>query len=148
MKSLKLTQKSIEEANRPYIVCYMDYVDVGYFQKYLVIKNFGKTPAIIKSIETDKEIEEFKNGKALDSLNNVTIAPGQKFIRAISNKSIEECIFTITYQELSGKTTANSTRINFGFSSDLKGIKSSSTQFTKDTNELRATLHHQAKSQL
>lgn len=43
VKSLQTTKKSMEDANKPYIACYIDMVEVGHFQKYLIIKNFGRT---------------------------------------------------------------------------------------------------------
>lgn len=69
-KSLRLTKKSIEDANRPYIGCFVEMIEVGHFQKYFVIKNFGKTPATIVDIKFNKEIKGLGREGKLDSVKN------------------------------------------------------------------------------
>src|SRR5690625_5063871 len=93
LKSLKLTRKSIEDANKPYISCYVEMIEVGHFQKYFVIKNFGNTPAIIIDIAFDKHIKDLgRNGK-IDSIKDTMIAPGQKFITSVNIEEKE--MFTV-----------------------------------------------------
>ena len=46
-KSIQLTEKSILSANRPYVMFYIETLDTVYFEKYIVIKNFGKSAAKI-----------------------------------------------------------------------------------------------------
>src|SRR5690606_1905459 len=83
VKSLRVTKKSIEDANKPNIACYIDMVEVGYFQKYFIIKNFGRTPATIIDIKFDPFIEGLgRNGK-IDSLKGSVLAPNQKAITTI-----------------------------------------------------------------
>src|SRR5690625_3842934 len=92
-KSLRLTRKSIEDANKPYISCYVEMIEVGHFQKYFVIKNFGNTPAIIIDITFDKHIKDLgRNGK-IDSIKDTMIAPGQKFITSVNIEEKE--MFTV-----------------------------------------------------
>ncbi len=37
-RSIKLTEKTIEESNRPYVSAYVDIIDTTFFAKYLVLK--------------------------------------------------------------------------------------------------------------
>lgn len=83
-KSLKLTKKSIEDANKPFISCYIEMVEVGHFQKYFIIQNYGKTPATILDVRFNKEITGLGRNGSLDSIKNSLIAPNQKFITAVN----------------------------------------------------------------
>ncbi|PGE86630.1 hypothetical protein COM55_07675 [Bacillus pseudomycoides] len=85
--SLKATRSSIEEANRPYVVVYRDYIQVlSSIHEYLVIKNFGKSGATIDSIifepNTDKGF--FENTR------DTFIAPGQAISTVVSSNAFGE----------------------------------------------------------
>ncbi|GGN56255.1 hypothetical protein [Oceanobacillus indicireducens] len=106
--SLKQTQKSIEEANRPYVVVYRDYIQVlGNVQEYFIIKNFGKTGAIIDSLDFDPVYKESIRGK--DIFPNITstfIAPGQSISTVVSHNAFQgerEGVIQVTVQYHSGK---------------------------------------------
>lgn len=104
-KSIELAELSIEEANRPYVVVYRDFIQVlSTAHEYLVIKNFGNTGATIDSLkidppytnDSDIHFNDFSN------LKNTFIAPGQSissaiFANAANNKRSGETKFFIDY---------------------------------------------------
>src|SRR5699024_12699104 len=54
--SLIQNQKSIERANRPYVVVYLDILQLlSTRNKFIIVKNFGKTGAIINSLTFSPE---------------------------------------------------------------------------------------------
>jgi hypothetical protein len=89
--SLKLTQKSIEEANRPYVVVYRDYIQVlNNVHEYIVIKNFGKTGAIIDSIIFDPPYKEtIRDREIFQNISNTFIAPGQSITTVATPNAFE-----------------------------------------------------------
>lgn len=82
-KSIKLTERSIREANRPYIAIYTEDLSLtGTILNYVIVKNFGNTGAYIKQITctpkvTTKLVDE--SGNPFNELKNVFIAPNQSF---------------------------------------------------------------------
>ncbi len=140
-KSLRLTRKSIEDANKPYIGCYVEMIEVGHFQKYFVIKNFGKTPATIIDIKFDKEIKGLGRHGKIDSIKNALIAPNQKFITAVKVEEKDNFTVIVIYKDMSNQIVEQSFNLNLGFSSDLLYIDSNNTALSKDTNALKNTLH-------
>jgi len=79
-KSIKLTEKSIREANRPVIAMYLEYTQVLNTPKeYLVIKNFGNTLATIDSIEMDTKIQIIEDGEIFSQSIPFSLAPNQSF---------------------------------------------------------------------
>ena len=45
------TKVAAQLASRPYVSVYLEAIDTVYFSKYLVIKNFGNSSAVITSIK-------------------------------------------------------------------------------------------------
>lgn len=79
-KSIKLTEKSIREANRPVVAVYLEYSQVISTPKeYLVIKNFGNTPATIDLVELDTKINIIKDGEIFTQSVPFILAPKQSF---------------------------------------------------------------------
>src|SRR5699024_10838187 len=79
-KSIKLTEKSIREANRPVIAMYLEYTQVLNTPKeYLVIKHFGNTHATIYSIEMDTKFQIIEDGGILSQSIPFSLAPNQCF---------------------------------------------------------------------
>lgn len=143
-----MTKKSIEDANKPNIACYIDMVEVGYFQKYFIIKNFGRTPATIIDIKFDPFIEGLgRNGK-IDSLKGSVLAPNQKAITTIKVDEKRKFSVTITYKDLQNNVTTNTYELNSGFSSDLMYIDSNMSSLSDDTNAIRNMLHQYTKRNL
>lgn len=78
-KSIKLTEQSILDANRPYIVVYRDHVQVlSSVHEYTIIKNFGKTGAFVDSLTfTPKFKDSLKGRDVFGHISGTFIAPGQ-----------------------------------------------------------------------
>lgn len=106
--SLIQTRNSILDANRPYISIYIETLDTVYFGKYIVIKNFGKTSALIKSISVESNNNDIPNDFDLSTLQNGIIAPNQKFTNSLDKSFKSTLTFHITYAELNGKTHTES----------------------------------------
>lgn len=100
-KSLNLTTKSIQNANRPYVVAYSDFIQVESKRlNYLIIKNLGKSAATIDTIEFNNN--EFYSNKNMPFLNleNCSIAPNQYYSsRVIYSKPYKNFSVTITYHD-------------------------------------------------
>ena len=84
-KSIKLTEKSITEANRPQISIYLDYIyTVHSIHEYLVIKNFGNTGATITELSIDKKIPSLNNKDNLFTQGTpFYLAPNQSYSTCI-----------------------------------------------------------------
>lgn len=105
--SLKQTQKSIEEANRAYVVIYRDYIQVNNsVHEYIVIKNFGKTGAVIDSVEFNPEYKGMVRGNLVfNNIKGTFIAPNQSISTVSSNNAFvgdREGITTATINYHSG----------------------------------------------
>ena len=75
--TLRQNNKMIESDSRPYVVAYIVYEEFSSLL-YFYVKNFGKTGAIIKSIQIKPEFRIYK--KTCNTvLTDVMIAPMQQF---------------------------------------------------------------------
>ncbi|TFI93064.1 hypothetical protein CKN61_03190 [Carnobacterium divergens] len=147
-KSIKLTEKSIEDSNRPYLACYLSFVDVGYFQKYLVIKNFGTTPATIVNIDLSNNSTNIGVGLGFDSLSQTVIAPNQKFVTTFDGKSDDPIVLSINYLDMNGNLSSSSFNLNTKFATNLSYTRQSSPKLSAAENDLRHSLHAMAKNNL
>lgn len=147
-KAIKLTEKSIDDANRPYLACYLNFVDVGYFQKYLVIKNFGSTPAVIHKIEFSDSELNIGVQKGFSSLENTTIAPGQKFVTTFDGISNSILQVDLSYKDMNGNLSKESFNLNTRFAENLAYSKQTSSSLSDDQNDLRVALHSMSKNNL
>ncbi|MBC2241823.1 hypothetical protein [Listeria booriae] len=149
VKSLKLTQKSIEDANKPVVVCYLDMVDVGFYHRYFVIKNFGKTPAKIINISFEN-LQNKIGRNNLGSLKGTLIAPNQKFVISIDNDydNKENLTVTIIYEDSNKNQFDEVFILNPNFSKDISFTRSSLSSLSKEANELRNMYHSNAKNNL
>ena len=92
----------IEESTRPVISIYTDEINAGNPFFYIVVKNFGKSPAYITKFEYDfdfKDCYKIRNDKDyLKGLNNAVLAPGQSRICTLDYAKInKEVTFTLEY---------------------------------------------------
>ncbi|EAD0633842.1 hypothetical protein FLR18_13740 [Listeria monocytogenes] len=149
LKSLKLTKISIESANRPYVTCYLDMVVVGHYQKYLIIKNFGTSSAVIKNISFLGEII-LENENNLESLHETIIAPNQKFIISIAKEVPDKSIISvvINYQDLQRNRFTEKFQLNPNFSKDIIYVDERNSKDTEEIYILKNTLHEFTKSNL
>ena len=92
----------IEESTRPYISVYTDEINTGNPLFYLIIKNFGKSPAYITKFESDFDFRgcyKIPTDKDyLGNLKNAVFAPGQSRICMLDYAKIrKEITFTLEY---------------------------------------------------
>ncbi|MGC6570128.1 hypothetical protein [Streptococcus sp. VTCC 12886] len=97
----KLTAEITAETNRPVVVAYLETVEIESFHKYMVIKNFGNTPATILDLKFIQSIDEYDFN--MSSLIGYTIAPSQKFMHVIDNDLKGTVIVNIIYQTVTGQ---------------------------------------------
>ncbi|QWH20729.1 hypothetical protein EXW62_27415 (plasmid) [Bacillus mycoides] len=89
--SLKVTKNSIEEANRPYVVVYREYIQVlSNIHEYVVIKNFGKSGATIDSLIFEPTYLDSMRGKEVfKNVKDTFIAPGQSISTVVSTNPFD-----------------------------------------------------------
>lgn len=98
-KSIKLTEQSIRDANRPYIGVSIESIDTVYLEKFIVFKNYGNSSAKLTSLKFKSEtsnIAFIKNN--MQSLVGGTIMPGQKFTSTIDDNFKELIKIEICYE--------------------------------------------------
>ncbi|MBO3073342.1 hypothetical protein [Staphylococcus xylosus] len=114
VKSLKQSEYSIVQANRPYVVVYREYIQVlDAVHELIVIKNFGKSGAIIDSITFSPEYKDRVNGfnkNLFRNINNTFIAPNQSITTVVSTNALNDDIqregitkVQVSYYDLASK---------------------------------------------
>jgi len=136
--SLKQTQHSIEQANRPYVVVYKDYIQVlNNIQEYIIIKNFGKTGATIDCLEFNPNYKDYwRDRNVFENIGNNFIAPSQSISTIISSNVDEDKdgITEVTIYYHNGKKKYQETIVlNEELTHDFVFAKSNPT--SKDTIE-------------
>ena len=114
--TLKQNSRMIENSTRPYISIYGQEINTGVSCFYLVVRNFGQSPAVMtkfSAIPTLSNCYKVKNSRDfLADLSNAVIAPGQSRICALDYSNIpEQTTFDIVY-ESSGKEYKEKFTIN------------------------------------
>lgn len=100
--TLRQNSKVIREANRPSLSITLETISISSMRKYLVLRNFGNTPAKIESIECSVDINSILYINLFEKMNNCTIAPNQSIVTICRDDELEnEYTFTIKYS--SGK---------------------------------------------
>lgn len=108
LRSLKVSKESLIQSNRPYVVIYISSINSFKTEKYVVIKNYGKSGAYITAINLDLqkdsfgEKEEWIQGFFLQHSSSF-IAPNQSFQLPIFNFNVVGSIL-ITYVDSNGFT--------------------------------------------
>ena len=118
-KSIQLTEKSILSANRPYVMFYIETLDTVYFEKYIVIKNFGKSAAKILDLTFISKLYEKNDLNRLGSLVGGIIAPNQKFTTSMDTNFNETITGKIKYQDLDGAIYEEEFKIKTDMSTNL-----------------------------
>lgn len=100
--TLKQNNRMIEESTRPCISVYTDEINTGNPFFYLIVKNFGKSPAYITKFESDFDFKgcyKISTDKDyLADLKNAVFAPGQSRICMLDYAKIDkEVTFTLEY---------------------------------------------------
>ena len=100
--TLRQNSKMIEDASRPDISIYGECINVGPSTFYIVIKNFGSSPAYITQFDYDFDFTsaylKYKGKDFLKTLVNSVIAPGQSRICALKYAELKQPItFKLSY---------------------------------------------------
>ncbi|MDO4535742.1 MAG: hypothetical protein Q4B63_08050 [Clostridium perfringens] len=142
-KSLKLTTQSIQNANRPYVVAYSNFIQAADKRlTYLIIKNFGKSAAIIDSIEYSTTEFYTNENEPFLNLKKCSIAPNQFYSsRVFYSKPRINFSVTITYHDNNMKPYKETYEIN------TEAILQQVTSFNTSSNqsELEKTLSRTAQ---
>lgn len=103
--ALKQNSKIIREANKPYVVAYTDFIQVGGMRRnYLIIKNYGKSGAIIDSVSYSNQSFFENKEEPFKNLNKCSIAPNQTYSSTIFfSKPYTSFDITIKYHDTLGK---------------------------------------------
>lgn len=88
-------------------------VEVCYFKKNFVKKNFGKN--ICHDIKFDKEIKRLGRQGKIDSVKNTLISPNQKFITAVKVKEKDNFNVTTIDKHMNNKIVEHTFNLNLGF---------------------------------
>ena len=135
--TLRQNNRMIEESTRPIITIYTDEVNFGSPIFYVIIKNYGKSSAVITDFRYDFDFRNcyrINNGKDyLKNLSNTMLAPGQSRICMLDYQKVnKEVNFTIEYKSGSGKTYTEKVKL------DLKaGVSMPTTKINTENKELR-----------
>ena len=135
--TLRQNNKMIEESTRLVISVYTDEINAGNPFFYLIVKNFGKSPAYITKFEYDFDFKGcYKIRKDRDyweGLNNAALAPGQSRICTLDYAKIDkEVTFTLEYHSGAKKVYSDK------FTIDLKaGVSMPYGKVATEGKELR-----------
>lgn len=117
--TIRQNSQMIESSTRPVISIYTErtHVGPGSATYYLVVKNFGNSPAYITSINYDinfKDCYRIQDGEDyLKSLSNTVLAPGQSKICALEYDKIDRIVtFTIEYHSTTKKNYKDEIKFN------------------------------------
>ena len=107
----------IEQSTRPVISFYTSQINTGSPSLYLVVKNFGASPAIIKQVSCNHDFASFMMGSKslshdelvqydpIKRLPGALMAPGQSKICGLEyTKLPNEITIEITYEGVTGKS--------------------------------------------
>lgn len=142
VKTLKNNNKMIEESTRPQVVVYSEITKYYKVPKYkIVIKNFGKSAALIKKFNYNKSILNFMydsdDRNPFEKLNGVLIAPNQNIVITLNPKKIialetnVDFQFEIEYCDPTGNKYTETFYDNISHKSDLLFM----TDETKNSKE-------------
>lgn len=90
IKTLKQNSKMIEESTRPYMVMYLEVLNVQTPILFLILKNFGKNSAKILSFQTSEDLSVLsfdKERKPFKDIENTSIAPNQSISCALDKRN-------------------------------------------------------------
>lgn len=162
VRALNVSKQSMIEANRPYVIAYMNDLTSFKIDKYIIIKNFGKSGAFIYNIfiNIDEEVMiKDEEGNIINGLekskemfylfieNNksIFIAPNQSFKFCLTKLNIIGDI-TIEYHDMNGHNYREICRINstnYVFHSQV-----SNTNMDDFQNKLLNAIHNSNRNTL
>lgn len=123
--TLRQNNKMLEESSRPYLSFYTDEINTGSPTYFFVVRNFGHSAAIIRSISSDICFSSFLVGaeqlssdflariNPINQLVDAVIAPGQSRIAAIDYDKVPDRVtISVMYSSTSGKTYTEKSTID------------------------------------
>lgn len=135
--TLRQNHKMIENATRPYVCVYGQSINSGSPEFYLVVKNFGASPAVITKFQYEPDLSQCYGVKKpkrnyLDDISKTTLAPGQSRICRLKYSKVPDIVtFKIEYK--SGKK-----KYSDCFSTNIKsGSAMLTTKVATEGKELR-----------
>ena len=87
--AIKQNSKMIKNSTRPYVAVYLQAANFQRVNMYLVVKNYGKSAAIIDKMEFSVDLKDVAYGEEripFDNMEETTIAPNQSIISYIDTK--------------------------------------------------------------
>ena len=109
-KLISQNNTMIQNAIRPFISIYIDSITICEQQSYLVLKNFGASPATITKFSYDAILKETTqqhpiHQEQFDFVAGITLAPGQNKLLKYDLTTIEKdsLFFEIEYASQSGE---------------------------------------------
>ncbi len=116
----------IENESRAYLAIYGDIVSCQGTNFYLILKNFGKSNALIVSMECDTDLSQFSYMEKLvpfSHMGNASVAPRQSFKCSLQqaplfNSGIDAITFRLSYKS-NGKKYDDTFCINLQAFKDL-----------------------------
>lgn len=115
--TLQQNRNMLEESTRPYITVYVTETNFQNSTKYLVVKNFGQTGALITKFKTNPDLliySRLPDFRPFGKIENSFLAPDQSHVCNIDfKKARENCIvsFEMSYST-KYKTYTDSVTLN------------------------------------
>lgn len=141
--TLKQNNKMLESNSRPYVVAYLVYQEAP-SHIYLCIKNFGKTSAIVKSLNINPKLSLYKKSSN-EIMNDTMLAPNQQihFLisdddkKSILHKGVFDFGIKIEYQDCcTNKFYKEQYKMNMEYAMTVLSIQHSQTNMTPEQNSL------------
>lgn len=135
------TKVATQLASRPYVSIYLEAIDTVYFSKYLVIKNFGNSSAIIKAIDfikldkSNKYSQDIQIG--LNGLINGSIGPKQKLTMSLKDDYKAPISLKVTYTDANGKEYEDAFHIKTNMMSKMLWSSITTGSDTKEANAIK-----------
>lgn len=119
--AIKQNNTIIKHNTRPYVVVYGKRANYSDEMFYLIIKNFGKSGALIKSISFDVDLQKFSyiDGRVpFANIENTCLVPNQLLFVNLDMEKIrlwkcETFKATVKYDDLSGNEYEEEYNINY-----------------------------------
>jgi hypothetical protein len=138
LRSLKLTNKSILDSNRPYVVVYSDFMQISSTRmNYIIIKNYGKSSAIIDKITFSNDNFYAGDNRPFHNLTSCSIAPNQFYSTRVKYKKDPYISFDVQIEYHDRISTYKET-----FTINTEALAKQGVQLTTNNqqNELEKTI--------
>lgn len=134
--TIRQNTKMLESTSRPYISVYGESFNAGSPMFYLVIKNFGASQAVIRSISFDPSLSNCYRFTVrhdyLNELNGASIAPGQSRICLLDYEKVPDVVKIDIEYSSSTKTYKEHMEVNL-----TAGVDMPTNKVANEGKELR-----------